>query len=218
MRALDVGVGVFAVIMAASAANASPIIDGNVTLGEYAALVPDLDSPSGQYVGNLDIDNLQYDVSNSYYNLALTVVSPPVDQTGGVTSELGQTAFWTIFYNNARTTPYYRVDVVMDSGGVQSFTLYQRSGSRWTPVTLASGDYDYAVGNAIEWRIDKSKMPNLAAEAYPRVFAQLDNTGQAPDDQIEGVVPEPATLGLLGAGLGASLLLRRRRQAPVDKS
>jgi hypothetical protein len=210
MRAITLLAAGFVVGVIGSSVGASPIIDGFANVLEYAKVVYDTPGETA-YVGNLDIDTFQFDASNSYYNVALTVMSTPVDKTGGVTSFVGQTEFWTAFYDATGTTPSYYVDVLMNASSVLSFMLLQNGGGGWTPVALTPGvDYDVAVADAIEWRIDKAKMSLLAATPY--VIAQLDNRGQAPDDQIStGPIPEPATLALLALGAVATLAVRRRR-------
>ena len=72
-----------------------------------------------------------------------------------------------------------------------------------------SKPYGTTIGNALELRIDQLKMPNLDSQPYVRI--QLDGTGEWDDDQLEGVVPEPATVGLIGMGLVTALVARRRR-------
>lgn len=94
----------------------------------------------------------------------------------------------------------------MNAGGVLAFTPLDYTAGTVTPLGLA----DVQVADAIEWRVDKSLMPLLPAKPY--VVAQLDNRGQAPDDQIStGPIPEPATLALLSLGVVAALAGRRRR-------
>jgi hypothetical protein len=210
MRAITLLAAGFVVGVIGSSVGASPIIDGFANVLEYAKVVDDTPGETA-YVGNLDIDTFQFDASNSYYNVALTVMSTPVDKTGGGTSFVRQTEFWTAFYDATGTTPSYYADVLMNASGVLSFMLLQNGGGGWTPVALTPGvDYDVAVADAIEWRIAKAKMPLLAATPY--VIAQLDNRGAAPDDQIStGPIPEPATLALLALGAVATLAVRRRR-------
>jgi len=206
MRTLMLLVGGLAVALIGSSAGAAPIINGDVPIGEYATVLHDVAGET--YAGNLDIETFQFDASNAYYNVALTVTAPPLDKTGGVTSPMRQTEFWATFYDAAGTTPSYYVDVLMNAGGVLAFNLVDMATGSLVP--LAAGDYSVSAANGLEFRIDKAKMPLLAATPY--VWAQLDNRGAAPDDQISGAVPEPATLALLATGMVAALIARRRRK------
>jgi hypothetical protein len=85
------------------------------------------------------------------------------------------------------------------------------SDGSYTPILLAPADYQVSVGvfpyQALEVAISKGKMSLIST---PYVFVQLDEGGFARDDQIEGVVPEPATLALLALG-GVGVLIRRKR-------
>lgn len=200
-----------AMLSAGSAALAAPIVDGNVTLSEYQVILNDVSPETAESFFNtgLDIKDLQFDQDATWNYMALTVVVPPLDTNGGPTSRRFETDFWAIFYDTSGTTPSYYVDVLMNASGVKQFTLEEYVAGVWVPVLLTPADYSVAIGNALELKILGSKMPNLAAMPY--VFAQLDDTGRWNDDQIEGVIPEPATLGLMGLGVAALAAGRRKR-------
>jgi len=204
MRTLTLILAGLALALVGSSVWAAPIIDGNVGGTEYAFILQDT-APETAYVANLDIDKFRFDSTNAYYNVGLTVTSPPVDKTGGVTSPMRRSEFWTVFRDFTNTTDLYVVDVLMNAAGPLMFTLEDCTNGTVVFLSLA----DVAVQNAIEWRVAKTLMPLLPD--HPYVEAQLDNRGAAEDDQITGVVPEPATLALLGLGAAAAAFMRRRK-------
>jgi len=197
-----------------SQAWASLIVDGSVNTGEYGHVLVDSEAPGQLYQDTgLDIDSLYYDRANiggvDYVQFGLTVdVLASYDMDGDPSSALGETQFWAVFYDSTHTTRQYRVEISTDASGVTSFGLAQWTGA-WTTVALGAGDYSVNVGTALEFRIKADKLTGL--DMTPYVFGQLDGRGNWPDDQITGIVPEPATLGLMACGLVASLICRRRR-------
>jgi len=198
------------VVGVASPAWAAPMIDGSVGTGEYATVLNDAAPESGEdyYNSGLDIKSLHFDNASGWYWTGLTVVNAPIDTDGDPTSFVSQSWFGSVFYDATHTTPYYRVMILM--GGVAPIVaLEEWNGSAWDTVLLGGSDYDVSVGTALEVRISQSKMPSMPATPY--VSTQLDGTGSWGDDQLAGVVPEPATIGLMGLGLVATLVKRRRK-------
>jgi hypothetical protein len=197
---------------ASASASVMPTLDGTVNPGEYAFTLNDTPAETGMafYNTGLDISALQFSTDLTWGYMALTVVAPPLDTNGSPLSLRHKTDFWTIFSNAAGTTPLYYLDVVMNSGGVESVSLEHFDGVSWLPIALTPGtDYEYALGSALEIKFLVGTL-GLPPSAFS-VTSQLDDTGGWPDDQITGVVPEPLTLSLMGLG-AAGLWLRRRTQ------
>jgi len=208
--------GVAALVGLPGVALASPTLDGSVGAGEYTVVLNDTPNETTKpfYNTGLDMSTVQFDQDGTWNYMALTVVSPPVDINGGPLSIDEQTIFRMFFYDHTGTTKAYRLAVTMDAGGVSlsSLTLDSWTGTAWATVSLLPADYAVTLGTsntALEAKILQSKMSSLATDPYVR--AQLDDTGDWADDSLEGVVPEPATLGLMGLGV-VGLILRRRRK------
>jgi hypothetical protein len=212
MRKFTLCVGAVVLCALTSPVLAAPFVNGVVLTGEYSVSLVDALGEVGLDNPGLDIRTLEFDRDASWYYMGLTVNTPPLDTDGGSTSRWHKTILNTILYADATGTmgmEAYYLDIVMDVGGVVSVSLYDGSS---TPIPLAPADYQVSVGvfpyQALEVAISTAKMSLIST---PYVFAQLDDTGYAKDDQIEGVVPEPATLCLLGIGAATVLVSRRKK-------
>jgi len=193
----------------ASSVWAAPIVDGTVGGGEYSVVLNDTapETTADFFNSGLDIQALHLDDSSGSYWMGLSVVSAPIDTNGDPTTFLFETIFDLIFFDHSGTTPSYLVSVEMD-GSTVDVELEEWSGGGWSTVALAGSDFDVSVASGLELRIIQSKMGSLAADPYVR--SQLDGVGSWDDDQLVGVVPEPATMAMLAIG-GLALVLRRRR-------
>lgn len=214
LNRIVVTAAVLGLVALASPVRGSPTINGTVGATEYQTVLNDAAPENTRefYDSGLDIDALHYDTAidggTDWYWMGLTVVDEPIDTDGDPSSRLFKSIFWAIFYDNAGVVPDYMVVVDM-AGGTPDVTLTEWNGVGWDVVALAGTEYDATIGNALELRIDQLKMPNLDSQPY--VYMQLDGTGEWDDDQLEGAVPEPATIGLIGIGLVTALVARRRR-------
>jgi hypothetical protein len=206
---LTVSLFALAVGLAAATSSAAPIIDGMIGAGEYAFSLADAVGEPGLDNPGLDIKKIYFDKSAGWYSTGLDVVTPPLDKDGGATSRLYATEYYMVFYDTSGTTGKYVLDVMMNAAGVQAVTLVDSATSLLVPL-VAGADYTTGLGNSFEIGILASKMPNMPVNPY--VFAQLDDTGAAADDQVQGALPEPATLGLLGLGAAAVVAMRRRKR------
>jgi hypothetical protein len=206
--------GVVALVGLPGVALGSPTLDGSVGAGEYSVVLNDTPNETTMpfYNTGLDMSTVQFAQDGTWNYMALTVVAPPIDINGGPTSIDEQTIFRTFFYDHTGATKVYRMAVTMDAGGAPSLTLDSWTGTAWATVSLLSGDYAVTLGpsnTALEAMILQSKMSSLGTDPYVR--AQLDDTGDWADDSLAGVLPEPATLALMGLGV-VGLILRRRRK------
>jgi len=187
-------------------AMAAPVVDGNVTPADaYTLPLNDTLNEPGLASPNMDISSLQYAGDSDWHYFGLTVQANPISVVGG--DDTGSTLFFSIFRDTPTGAAKYQIRIMM--GELQSVNLYERVGSSWKPVSLASSDFDMAIDNALEFKVKKSAMPNLNASQF-YVTAQLDDQYINNDDVVSGVVPEPVTMTFIAIG-GIGLAIRRRR-------
>jgi hypothetical protein len=201
------------VLLLVSNAAAAPITDGSVGGVEYAVAVPDMLGPETGFDSNhLNIDKMFFDKDadpNGFYYVGLTVVDPPVDSNGGATSRTHRTVMELDLSLSSGGNQLYLVQVELR--GSSSLLRVSDANNNFSDVPLVSGaDYFIAVGDALEFKILQSKMPLEGPVAAPFFSAMLSDDGFANDDQMEGTIPEPMTLGLVALGL--PLLAWRRRR------
>jgi hypothetical protein len=198
------------VLLAASPAWASLMVDGSITGAEYAVVLNDATGENAEdyYNTGLDIEALHFDAAmdggTNWFWMALDVVNEPVDPDGDPTSILNETWHGITFYDAQGGNVLHQVLARLAMvGGNPTVVDVLLDGA-----SLNAADYDAAVADALEVRIKQSALPNMTLE--PFVESQLDGTGNWRDDQMTGQIPEPATLALLALG-GVGMLIRRRR-------
>lgn len=185
---------------------AAPIVDGDVTPADayYVAF----DTPGEvTYPAGFDIDALHYFQSDDSLFFGLEVVGGAIDFDGGQDPWEPKTRFTLKLYDGQNGPLFRNVVVTSTSASSITATLYDGAGSFLTilPVSDVDGGPD------LELRIPDSLLEGIPYQPYFRAW--LDNSAEPADDMVSGVlaavVPEPATLSVLG--LGGLALLRRRR-------
>lgn len=194
-----------------SSALATPVINGDVASNEYDIVVDDAtgEEACDFHDTGLDIETMQFDRDNDWAYMAMTVVSEPFDTDGDPTSFFGETSVLVMFYSDddGNDSSYFLEINIM--GTDIEVELMHYNGSTWDDVTLADADYDIEVGDALELRLASGVFNPDNAQSFS---ARLDGDGNWDDDIMDhNLIPEPATLALLGIG-GIGVLIRRRRK------
>jgi len=185
------------------------------------------------YMTGLDIDYAAFyrDADNLNFGV---LTRDDFMSLGSAGSYVSQTALNLAFYGDdpdlqakPAPTPLWYINIIMYGDEVDQAVLVQNptSGDRVT-MDLLSGlvktgsAYSFAPGitslfdasgpdDGFEFWLDRDLFTVVDPDSAMYFSMQLDDLGAWADDQMKGLIPEPATLGLLG--LGAIGLIRRRR-------
>lgn len=192
--------------LAALAAPASAyLIDGSVDLGEYAVVLNDTPGEvvTDWFNSGLDIDAMAFGSDANWYYAGLTVASGSLTLDGGPLSSAHRTEYSMLFFTDVTMgTLAHEIKVVTKATGL--YRVYLDGDS-----LVAGTDYFASLaGGDLEVQIMKSLLTSMPTTPYVAVL--LDNQGIQGDDTSGGLVPEPATLALMGLG-ALGLFLRRRR-------
>jgi hypothetical protein len=220
----------FVLALCGSLAWSAPPVDGVIeTVGHgydcwLIDTVPEPD-PTDKYIGTgLDIDTFYFHAEGASRYLGLTVDpiqgDDPFDANGSPFpfSWNGTTGLSASFYaDELDPAPVVILNLLVSDSGLERGEIYEWDfgGGAWAYTDLLdpanAGKHLLVIADALELRIDEDLFLN-APDAAGYLRAQLDDTGNWDDDQIQGeIAPEPTALVLLG--LGGVALLRRRRRA-----
>ena len=215
-------VSALAIALWVSSVWASPIADGTIGTGEYSypPLVDASEPAADFYNSGLDIDKVYFDDDGSSRFMGLTVVAPPFDVNGSPSSFAQTTGVALYFYDNQTDVmPKVYMALNFTAGGFQDDLSFIRewNGSSWEQTLFAdltagpTDDYEVGTASAMEISICRDVFEVYDGDVWPGYLRlQLDDTGFQQDDQLEGMIPEPATAVILLIGAGGILLRRRR--------
>ena len=221
-RSLAFVLAVLLVALCAGNVRASLVVDGAISAGEYALspIIDPADAAADFFGTGLDIDKVYFGEDTGSRYIGMGVVGPPFDINGSALSFARATGVAMYFYNSsADIVPQAYMALNFTDLGFQDDLSFIREwdGLSWVQTVFngltpgAGNDYEVAIANAMELRIAKSAFQVFNGSSFPEfVRIQLDDTGFQQDDQVEGRIPEPATLSLLLIG-GCLPLLRRSR-------
>jgi hypothetical protein len=198
-----------AVFFCASAAWATPVtLTGNPVQANYnpkLTLTDDVGEPG--LAPHLDIYQVFFDsddkgLSTDRYYMGLTVNDPNISRTGGPTAPpgLGKRTEWDCYFYDTDGNWLHEVQFYIWATKVSAYV----DGDQ-----LAPSQFSAVVASGLEISILKSAMPALNDVPTFQFVGVLQDNGTANDDEITGIVPEPATMTLLA--LGGLAMLRRRK-------
>jgi len=224
-------VTVMGIILSSSVAVGTPVVvDGVISaLEEYDEFVTDTnDIGSEDFVDSAsDIDTLHWaavkgpgfiggDLTDVWATFGMTVRgplgSPKINTTGDGTYTSVRTTTVNLNLMDSGGTEQYAFEARMRNGVVSDFTMWDGAGNE-IPLNIPGGDLNlkYAVDTGLEIAIKVNMLPNLSP-ASPFDFDLLfEGGGRNDDDDMQGTIPEPATMSILLIG-GLVALVRRRRK------
>jgi len=186
---------------------ATVTVDGDVEAADnYELSFTDNVDIGEPFLGtDLDIDTVHWGVTGDWYNIGMTVKAPPISTSdGGIPTA---------------------VSLILSQGGVEKHLLYATmyyggflgqpimtdlTTPTPTPIALDASTLKYAVKTGLEIAIKANKF-NLDPASPFDFTLNFGAVGTDRDDDMQGRIPEPATMSMILVG-GVFTLVRRRRR------
>jgi hypothetical protein len=199
-------------------------VDGTIDAADaYDKVVNDVDPAATDFTGSgSDIKALHFGVAKEpanstdpadvWYTFGMTVVGPsPTPRINTTGDGTGASAPTSVRMGISQGSVKYMVHTTMFYGSVLNVTMWDTSGPTPTQVPLNSQNLKYKVNAGLELAIKRNVFTNLAKASLFDINLLFEGGGQNKDDDLEGQVPEPATMSMLLVG-GIAFIRRRRRK------
>jgi hypothetical protein len=148
-------------------------------------------------------------LTDEWYTFKMTTVQP-INTTGEIPIP-GFNVETTVSLHLSQGNPLYSLEASMRDGAVTGVNMWDIPEAKPVPLN-APTDLRYKVDTGLEISIHGTRFSHLSKAPFD-YYLLFEGGGRHQDDEIQGTVPEPATMSMLMIGGLVTLARRRKRRA-----